>query len=210
MAHKKYHYHPVGIYAITFPHGEIYIGQSRNILSRRSKHFNLKFNRHPKLKECLLKYGVQNCSFDVIYPLPSDVSNEVLDAYESFYIMQFKEAGNELLNMTNGGIGSHGRVLSKETINKIRVANTGKPGTFLGRKHSEESKIKIGIKSRLKAKPKKEKPIPYFTSKVVILDGNTGIFYSLDDASLLTGYSRGHVKNMLNNYRINKTTLSYV
>lgn len=50
----------------------------------------------------------------------------LIDAAERLWIARFRESGAALLNLTDGGNGSHGRIKSAEEIEKIRRANTGR------------------------------------------------------------------------------------
>jgi group I intron endonuclease len=122
----------IGIYKITSPTNKVYIGQSWNIEKRKSKYKNLDCERQPKIYNSLLKYGWEEHKFQVIHELPIDVSQDVLDTYEIFYINQYKDCGIELMNVKEGGgYGKH----NQETKDKIRQNN-------LGKKQSEETKKK--------------------------------------------------------------------
>ena len=113
----------VGIYKITNPKNAVYIGQSRVIKERLARHKRLGSEKCRKLYNSLVKYGPENHKFELIYELPTDVSNSVIDDYEIFYLAQFKEAGYELLNLKDGGsFGGH----TEETKEKIRLITTGK------------------------------------------------------------------------------------
>jgi group I intron endonuclease len=56
----------IGIYKITNPVGQIYIGQSKNIEQRFKSHKLVPLSTGAKLKESFLKYGVDNHVFEVI------------------------------------------------------------------------------------------------------------------------------------------------
>lgn len=145
----------VGIYQIKAPDGKMYIGASRNIYQRFNHHKNICTTKHRKLRESLDKFGRNNHEYLILHKLPSDVSDDVIDRYEVFYIEQFKSCGIGLLNLTSGGRvnfkftqdsidsmkgkqGKHmkGRRLSDESIEKIRAK-------LKGIKRSEETKRKL-------------------------------------------------------------------
>lgn len=167
-----------GIYKISSPTARVYIGQSIDIQKR--------FRIYKRVKPCFaqkslyqsfLKHGVENHVFEILHVLPIDVMDDVLNDYEVFYIMQYRECGFKMLNMSFGGKGRACRH-SEETKEKIRKANLGKIVSdesrarmsaaqkggkrseahkarlsWKGRKHKEESKRKIGAKSKLRAGP---------------------------------------------------------
>jgi group I intron endonuclease len=118
------------IYKILSPSNKVYIGQTWNYKKRMSGYKNISCKRQPKLYNSLLKYSVDNHSFTIIYELPEDISQGVLDTYEQLYIDQYRDCGIQLMNIREAG--SHGKH-SQESIKKLRKVN-------LGRKYSDEFK----------------------------------------------------------------------
>jgi group I intron endonuclease len=135
----------IGIYKITSPSNKINIGQSWNIEQRKNTYSQLGCKGQTKLYNSLKKYGFENHKFEIIHELPQDVTQEVLDQYEIFYINQYKDCGFELMNIKDGG--SRGK-LNEET--KQKLSNIKK-----GKKHSKEH-IENIIKSKINSKYKKE------------------------------------------------------
>jgi group I intron endonuclease len=129
----------IGIYKITSPSGKVYIGQSWDIKSRWT-HYKQHGRKHKqaKLENSFDKYGVKNHKFEICHELPSDVSQDVLDRYEQFYMDLYRDCGIELLNLREGGYGAKH---TQESKDKIAKAHLGKP------KHTKESKKKIGKSS---------------------------------------------------------------
>lgn len=111
----------VGIYKITSPSGKVYIGQSWNIKHRWYTYKGSSCKLQPKLHSSFIKYGARNHTYEIIHELPKDVAQRVLDAYEILYIDQYKICGVHLLNLMSGGFGGQ---------------------------HSNETKLKIGTKSK--------------------------------------------------------------
>lgn len=77
---------------------------------------------------------------------------------EKFWINYYGRKNNDtgnLSNMTDGGEGTYGRVLTNETKNKIK-------NSHLGKKLSEEHKMKISEGNKGKPKPKPK----YFSEKM--------------------------------------------
>jgi group I intron endonuclease len=112
----------VGVYKITSPTGKIYIGQSWT-LEKRLKDYtnNPKCKCQRKLYNSLICYGPAAHKFEIIYVLPDDITQDVLDAYETFPWSQYKEAGFDMLNIREPG--SRGKK-SKEEIMQSRFPET--------------------------------------------------------------------------------------
>jgi len=133
----------IGIYKITSPSNKVYIGQSRDIKKRWSSH--KRSGKTTKLYSSFRKYGVKYHNFEVIHELkPYEASQKELDRLEQYYMDMFRESGFELLNIKEGGMSARP---TKETIEKIRKANTG-------RKCSEETKKKLSKINSGKNHPK--------------------------------------------------------
>ena len=135
-----------GIYKIqsTVKPERVYIGSSHNIHKRWNEHLRkLKQNIHhsKKLQNHFNKYGKNDLVFSVLICCnESDLVNT-----EQFYI----DAYNPWFNnapVAGRVTGLHWK-LSTETREKMRKAALGHKRN-VGRKHSEETKIKMGIKSK--------------------------------------------------------------
>ena len=138
-----------GIYKISNPTGDVYIGQSRCMLRRWRLYTQLKQNpQESKIVASILKYGVNNHSFSVVHELPNDVSDVVLDDYEQIYIDSYRECGVVLLNIREAGFnGKH----SKESILKMKGRN-GK--WMIGRKMSKER-----VEKQVASRKRNNKPV---------------------------------------------------
>lgn len=63
---------------------------------------------------------------------------------EQQYIKQYKDAGTDLVNLSNGGEAvMAGRKHSGETIQKMKAAHKGEKNAFFGKHHSPESIAKM-------------------------------------------------------------------
>lgn len=93
----------VGIYKITSPSGKIYIGQSWNISNRKSYYKNRCSRSQALIYKSISKYGWDKHKFEIIHDLPKDVSQQVLDDYEVYYIDVYKSSGFSMLNIREGG-----------------------------------------------------------------------------------------------------------
>lgn len=140
----------VGIYKITNPEGQAYIGLSKNIEKRFNNHKKLQFQGNNKLRESLIKYGGDSHLFEVleeidISKLDYRDSNSILRKQERYWINHFKTFNNGLnANRGGSGCGSH----TAESKRLIGEANSKpKPKDFgKNRKkwqHTEEYKAKM-------------------------------------------------------------------
>lgn len=138
----------IGIYKIISPSNRIYIGQSIKIEDRIKSYKNIKCKEQPKLYKSLLKYGFENHKIEILIECNESKLNELERHYQEEYD-SIENGLNCIYTKTNDRSGKS----SEETKLKISVNNT-RP--FLGKKHSEESRLKIsnslkGKQSRLGA-----------------------------------------------------------
>ena len=140
----------VGIYKITNPRGQAYIGLSKNIEKRFQSHKNLQFKGNIKLRESLIQYGGGSHLFEVIEEvnistLGRSQANNLLQIRERYWINHFKTFDDGLnANRGGSGCGSH----TAESKRLIGEANSKpKPKDFgANRKkwqHTEEFKKKV-------------------------------------------------------------------
>ncbi len=144
-----------GIYKITNPLGEVYIGQTINLDRRWREYERYAQGREdgpPEITASLILHGFESHSFEVIYKLPKDVSREVLKNYEYFVYIQYSEAGVKLMNLAECGTG----VIVSEKTKKLMSENAKEMWTPEFREnhikkrigkaiHSEEEKKKRSI-----------------------------------------------------------------
>lgn len=119
----------VGIYKITNPKGQAYIGLSKNIEKRFQSHKKLQFKGNVKLRESLVEHGGDSHLFEVIEEvnistLGRSQANNLLQIRERYWINHFKTFGGGLnANRGGSGCGSH----TPESKRKISEALKGKP-----------------------------------------------------------------------------------
>lgn len=141
------------IYKITNPNNKIYIGQSRNWASRKSKYKNLKNIQQAKIHKSLVKYGYNAHKFEIVHELPIDVSQDVVNKYEVLYWELYKDCGIEMLNIKYPG--SNGK-LSKETKLKMSSLRIGEKNPMFGKKGKNHPAY--GNVGYWKGKPKEQHP----------------------------------------------------
>lgn len=160
------------IYALCDPmtHEIRYVGKTKqNIYSRLSQHV-----RYTK------RYNFYNSNWvRSLRPLKPEIleleligDDEWVEA-EQFWIAYFKTLGAKLTNLTKGGEGTNGVVLSEESKLKISRAAKGNK-SWLGKTHTEETKNKLrGNKSGLGYKFSQE--LKDTCSKKLLKRGHSGI-----------------------------------
>jgi len=127
-----------GIYKITSPNGGIYIGQSVNILSRKSRYVNILCEGQSRVYRSLMKYGWEMHTFEIIHECDRDELNEL----ERYYIKLYDTFNTKHgLNLTNGG-DSASREISEETRTKMKNSLMGNTRT-LNYKYPEDRKREI-------------------------------------------------------------------
>jgi group I intron endonuclease len=112
----------IGIYKITSPSGCVYIGQSRHAINRFKTYKRYCCKNQIKLYASLKSYGSHAHTFEIIYHLPDDIEQYVLDCYEQLYMDQYRECGFKMLNIapTAGGtmLGFKFSDISKQKMSK--------------------------------------------------------------------------------------------
>lgn len=117
-----------GIYKITNPKNEVYIGGSRTIYRRwlRHREARKKIKIHLSIKE----YGWRNHDFKIIHQLPIDISDEILLRYEQLYIDAYKSCNTSMLNVKDAGSKAK---FSEESRKRMSLAQQGKTPWNIGK-----------------------------------------------------------------------------
>jgi group I intron endonuclease len=76
----------VGIYKITNPINEVYIGQSTNIENRKTYYMYLKSKGQPKIYDSIKNYGWEQHIFEIIEKCPIDMLDLKEEEYKTKYI----------------------------------------------------------------------------------------------------------------------------
>lgn len=132
--------------------GKIYIGKTANKFNERKQNHISQAKRGSNFyfHKALIKYGIENFEWEIL--CQCDDKNK-LNLLEKFYITAYKKT-YILYNMTEGGEGVCGRIVSDETRRKISEANKGQVPWIAGKKHSEEYKENMSKARKGKIPPK--------------------------------------------------------
>lgn len=139
-----------GIYKIINTiNNKIYIGQTNDFEKRIKQH---KFCKKRKpLYLAFLKYGIDNFNFEMI----EECAIADLDEREAFYLNLYKSYERELgYNLARRpGLNNRGCKFSPETISRMRLSQ-------LGKKATEETKLKQSLAKRGEKHPNWGKKMP--------------------------------------------------
>lgn len=122
-----------GIYMIhNTVNNHVYIGQSIDIYTRWRAHINqLDNNTHDNmhLQNAWNKYGEQSFCFKLI----KACKQKYLNRFEKLYIKIY-DAYNTGYNMTKGGDGLYGHIISEDTKRKLSILKMGDKNPMYGKK----------------------------------------------------------------------------
>jgi len=154
------------IYKITNTiNGKVYIGKTEGTLQNRwQAHKDARRYSLCALHNALRKYGIGSFTIKKIFTAES---SELLNRAECNFIRKYQSNNPKFgYNMTPGGDGRpkgkpqsvesrrknsialRGRVKSKEHLENISLALQGRVGGMQGRKHSEETKLRMSEKAK--------------------------------------------------------------
>jgi group I intron endonuclease len=181
----------IGIYKITNPKGESYIGQSTNIKNRFASHkyaFKKGKNKWGKLTVSFKKHGIENHSFEILETCEKHILNEK----ELFWQKKYDSIKNGLNCVLNKEKGKN--KYSKES--RLLM--------------SKKAKIKVFTDTHRKNMSKNRQGSLNGNSKI-ILDFDTGVYYTtMKEAEKVFNISHGKMSSMLNGKIKNNTNLKFV
>lgn len=223
----KINYGIVGIYSITNPNGEVYVGSSICIKKRWNMHRFSKCVSHPKLKKSFDTYGKENHVFTII----EECDKSLLIQYETYYQKKYNSVEKGLNCHYANSSGRKGKKHTKESKEKNRIAHLGKKlseehkrkisETTKGRKGkpmSEETKLKVskakkGVSINLTEEEKERRRkqiirVSKMNGKKLICTETGNIYNSISEAAKLNNINEGNLRYWINTRPdYNKTTL---
>lgn len=183
-------------------------------IGKTEKRAYSKKNRNKWWKNIILKteYSVEIIIEDVSWKEAQEV--EVLLISE--YGRRDLGLGN-LVNLTNGGEGTQGIIVSDKTKQNMSISATGRKHSNEAKEKnriassnvSEETKLKRYLKNKgLKRTPEQCKRISESKMNTLLLDVVNGIYYkSMSEVCRIFGYSRKGIIRKLDNIEKNDTNL---
>lgn len=124
-----------GVYKITNPIRQVYIGSSKNIRRRWNSYKKCVQSR---IKESLDKYGLEKHLFEII----EECDIEYLKCRERYWQDFYDVLGENGLNDILEKCGDMSAVLSESLKNRIRQTNTGKKATEITKRKQSENHSK--------------------------------------------------------------------
>jgi group I intron endonuclease len=164
----------VGIYKFTnIVNGHSYIGQSRNIETRKKKHLQFAFNPNTPdydgvFHRAIRKYGIENFQFEVL----EECSCKCLNDREKYYIQQYNTLVPNGYNMVPGGYCAIGTKLSLYDIEDITdlLRNTNISNKDIAKLYGVTTSLICGINTGKRWKRDIDYPIRKTSWVGIVLD----------------------------------------
>lgn len=126
------------VYRHISPSGKVYIGITKCELEKRWKN-GKGYEYNSIFSNAIKKYGWNNFKHEVLFSELNEVSAKLIECDLIYYYKQL----NISYNITDGGDGSAGRIVSEEARYKMSIAKKGKASPRKGIKLSDETKQKL-------------------------------------------------------------------
>lgn len=145
------------IYMYKSPSGKYYIGQTIRPKFRKNEHVSRAFNGSElPFHRAIRKYGIDSFEYSILCKITcsnTETLSEILNNLEQYYIIKYNSKVPTGYNVTEGGEGNLGIVLSEETKYKMSLSKVGHGCSAstkkkmsewqVGKKLSEDTKNKI-------------------------------------------------------------------
>lgn len=177
------------IYLITNTvNGKQYVGQTIVGLERRWKRhcWNAQHDSPCYIHRAIYKYGIEAFTYEILEESTPDKLNDL----ERYWIHKLTPA----YNMTAGGYGSNGRIVTEDTRKKISAAHSGEKHPMYGKSHSAEAKSKMSMAKTKDKHPMWGKPRSEET-KAKLRDKNLGKTLTVEHRAKLSEAAKQKVGN---------------
>lgn len=141
-----------GVYKWTFPNGKVYIGKARNFSERYKRYISdtRRPNKNYLVIRALRKYGIENCLFNILKIISYENPKLVLEI-EASWIRNYNSVNiDKGYNLCEYSTDWTGRKHSSESINKMKLAQSGHNHPRWNKKISEETKKKISTGQKIR------------------------------------------------------------
>lgn len=194
------------IYKITnLINNKVYIGQTNNF-ERRCGEYQykvLKNNPCQVIIQAMIKYGIDNFSFEIIF---NALSREELNLIEPLFIKQYNSLIPNGYNVEVGGLCAP---ISQESLNKISKALKGRPSLNKGKPCSEEQKLKTS-KTMSGRKYSQERVFKTINSLKGRIAWNKGKYKLSDEQIIAVKQDHRTYKEISKEYCISTATISKI
>lgn len=182
---------PYTVYKLTSPSEKVYIGITSRSVKKRWNN-GIGYKRCPAIYSAIKKYGWENIKKEILY---EGLTEEHAKFMEIFLIKQHKSNNRKYgYNLTEGGEGAKGTIVSEETRKKMSAVHKGNKYN-LGRKLSKEHRRKISEREKGAKNPNAKKVICLETLKV---------YDTLTQATIETGATK--ITECCNHYPKHKSS----
>lgn len=130
----------IKIYTLSDSKGIRYVGQTKNMKNRFNKHIFEAKKDGGKNKRCSWIKSVLNKGLKPKMELIDEVPFDEWAFWEKYWISQIKSWGFNLVNMTEGGEGSYGLVVTDKTKKKMSEAKKGRTPKNIKLLHKSRAK----------------------------------------------------------------------
>lgn len=144
----------IGIYKITNPKGKIYIGKSINIEKRFNTYKNLHCKSQRRLYNSLVKHGVENHLFEVIFNCEEKDLLILEKYYQEFYQCTSKNGLNCFIN----GSDKEKRIYEKKSLSIMSNCRKGKKQSLTKEQREKKSIMMSGNKNPMFGRNKEKNP----------------------------------------------------
>lgn len=200
----------IGIYKITSPTNRIYIGQSINLEERIRKYKRYGSKSQTRLQRSFNKYGTEYHLFEIIEQCDEKDLNERERYWQDYYEVTSNKGLNCRLTKSYEKTGKISETSRIKMLNNLKGKFTGEKNPFYGKKHSSESRMKMSnaqignTKSKgMVMEDRQRKHLSEIAKRrtfhvgYIILDKETGIFYTKRDLSSLLNMDRLKITKLL-------------
>lgn len=112
----------IGVYKITNPNNQIYVGSSKNIERRFKQYKYLRKNEQHKVRNSILKYSYDNHKFEVI----EECSLQELLIKERYYCLLYNVLDRTNLNLKIPKLNDKNKCYSQDVLDKMSKIHKGK------------------------------------------------------------------------------------